>query len=436
MDIEGKVAFITGTRRIGRLVGLALGQRGARGRPGVSPVPGLGRPGGPGASGAGRQAMPVQADLSRAEEIEDAVKRIAAVWGGVDILVNLASVYASKPFEETTGSDWDLNMNVNLRSAFLCARAVTPGMKANGGGRIINCADWTAASGRPRYRGYLPYYVSKVGVVGLTEALALELAPYNILVNAIAPGPMVPPPDLTPEAVEKVRQVTPLGRWGGGGTDRPGGGRPDRERFHHGRMHPGRWRPPYLVRVGSPLGRRLPGHRRNRHGEGMGMEGYRCGAGWLGRGDPDNRVKSIAADCPGGRWCWRLQSPAGVYWLRRERLPPIPPRRRPRPQAGQGPLSRPEWMVGPAPCPLRWENAWPIAYPGGDPGGRHGGVAGDLRRLQGLGDYRLALDAGSTLAMASVYRLQFQCSSLFDPHRESAREYRRSFKENGRDRAG
>ena len=130
--------------------------------------------------------------------------------------MNLASVYASKPFEETTGSDWDLNMNVNLRSAFLCARAVTPGMKARGGGRIINCADWTAASGRPRYQGYLPYYVSKVGVVGLTEALALELAPYNILVNAIAPGPMVPPPDLTPEAVEKVRQVTPLGRWGGG----------------------------------------------------------------------------------------------------------------------------------------------------------------------------------------------------------------------------
>ena len=130
--------------------------------------------------------------------------------------MNLASVYDSKPLEETTRSDWDLNMNVNLRSAFLCAQAVTPGMKARGGGRIINCADWTAASGRPRYRGYLPYYVSKVGVVGLTEALALELAPHNILVNAVAPGPMVPPPDLTPEAVEKVRAVTPLGRWGGG----------------------------------------------------------------------------------------------------------------------------------------------------------------------------------------------------------------------------
>lgn len=216
MDIEGKVAFITGTRRIGRLVGLALGQKGARVALGYHRSRESAEQAARELRDAGRQAMPVQADLNRQEEISDAVKRIAAVWGGVDILVNLASVYASKPFEETTEHDWDLNMNVNLRSAFLCARAVIPGMKAKGGGRIINCADWTAASGRPRYKGYLPYYVSKVGVVGLTEALALELAPYDILVNAVAPGPMVPPPDLTPEAVEKVRQVTPLGRWGGG----------------------------------------------------------------------------------------------------------------------------------------------------------------------------------------------------------------------------
>ncbi|MDE2965835.1 MAG: SDR family oxidoreductase [Acidobacteriota bacterium] len=216
MDIEGKVAFITGTRRIGRLVGLALGRRGARVALGYHRSRESAEQAARELRDAGRQAIPVQADLNRQEEIGDAMKRIAAVWGGVDILVNLASVYASKPFEETTEHDWDLNMNVNLRSAFLCARAVIPGMKASGGGRIINCADWTAASGRPRYKGYLPYYVSKVGVVGLTEALALELAPYNILVNAIAPGPMMPPPDLTPEAVEKVRQVTPLGRWGGG----------------------------------------------------------------------------------------------------------------------------------------------------------------------------------------------------------------------------
>jgi NAD(P)-dependent dehydrogenase (short-subunit alcohol dehydrogenase family) len=215
MDIEGKVAFITGTRRIGRIVGGALGQRGARVALGYRRSRESAEQAAREVRAAGREAMLVQVDLSREEEVGDAVKRITAAWGGVDILVNLASIYASKPFEETTRSDWDSNMNVNLRSAFFCAQAVTPGMKAGGGGRIINCADWTAASGRPRYKGYLPYYVSKVGVVGLTEALALELAPYNILVNAIAPGPILPPPDLTQDEVEKVRAVTPLGRWGG-----------------------------------------------------------------------------------------------------------------------------------------------------------------------------------------------------------------------------
>ena len=216
MDIKGKVAFITGTRRIGRIVGAALGQRGARVALGYRRSRESAEQAAREVRAAGREAMLVQADLCREEEVGDAVKRITAAWGGVDILVNLASIYASKPFEETTRSDWDSNMNVNLRSAFFCAQAVTPGMKAGGGGRIINCADWTAASGRPRYKGYLAYYVSKVGVVGLTEALALELAAYNILVNAIAPGPILPPPDLAPEAVEKVRAVTPLGRWGGG----------------------------------------------------------------------------------------------------------------------------------------------------------------------------------------------------------------------------
>jgi len=104
---------------------------------------------------------------------------------------------------------------VDLRAAFLCAHAAVPHMRAQGGGRIINFSDWVARSGRPRYEGFVPYYVAKAGAIALSEALSLELAADNILVNAVAPGPIVAPPGTSDEDVEKVEQATPLGRWGG-----------------------------------------------------------------------------------------------------------------------------------------------------------------------------------------------------------------------------
>ena len=90
-------------------------------------------------------------------------------------------------------------------------------MRKRGGGRIINFSDWIAKSGRPRYKGFLPYYVAKAGVIALTEGLARELAGDNILVNAIAPGPILAPPGTTDEDYKAVERATPLGRWGGEG---------------------------------------------------------------------------------------------------------------------------------------------------------------------------------------------------------------------------
>src|SRR5262249_18476989 len=129
--------------------------------------------------------------------------------------INMASVYVQRPFDELTIADWDAALQVDLRAAFLCAHAAAPHMRAQGGGRIINFSDWVAKSGRPRYRGFLPYYVAKAGTIALTEALALELAPDNILVNAIAPGPILAPPGTTAEEVEAIARATPPGRWGG-----------------------------------------------------------------------------------------------------------------------------------------------------------------------------------------------------------------------------
>jgi len=166
---------------------------------------------------AGRRVFVIQADLSRGEECRRLVDAAAASLGRLDVLVNMASVYRSKPFDELTVKDWDASLELDLRAAFLCARAAAPHMRRLRGGRIINFADWTPRSGRPRYTGLLPYYVAKAGIVALTEGLALELASDQILVNAIAPGPIVAPEGASDDEFAAVERATPLGRWGGEG---------------------------------------------------------------------------------------------------------------------------------------------------------------------------------------------------------------------------
>jgi NAD(P)-dependent dehydrogenase (short-subunit alcohol dehydrogenase family) len=138
-----------------------------------------------------------------------------ATFGRLDVLVNMASIYRSRAFDDVTPDWWDADLDVNLRSVFLCAKACVPAMRKAGGGRIVNFADWLARSGRPNYPGFTAYYTAKAGVIGLTEALALELAKDQILVNAVAPGPILAPPDMSQEEIDEVAAATPLGRWGG-----------------------------------------------------------------------------------------------------------------------------------------------------------------------------------------------------------------------------
>src|SRR4029453_15432826 len=117
--------------------------------------------------------------------------------------------------DDLDGVAWRHQVSVDLDGAFYCSRAAIPVMRRGGGGRIINFSDWVPASARPRYHGYVAYYVAKAGVKALTEALALELASDQILVNAIAPGPILAPPDMSKEESDAVVKSTPLGRWGG-----------------------------------------------------------------------------------------------------------------------------------------------------------------------------------------------------------------------------
>jgi NAD(P)-dependent dehydrogenase (short-subunit alcohol dehydrogenase family) len=215
MHLQDKAVLLTGGRRIGAAVALALAGQGAdvalsyrRSRQEADAAADAVR-------ALGRRAAVVRADVSVPAECEALVASAVDTLGRLDILVNMASVYEPVPFASLTADYLRTCFDVEVTSAFSLARAAVPHMRARGGGRIVNLSDWLAVSDRPRYKGYLAYYVAKKAVAGLTEALALELAEDQILVNAVAPGPIIPPDGTTAEESAAVERATPLGRWGG-----------------------------------------------------------------------------------------------------------------------------------------------------------------------------------------------------------------------------
>jgi NAD(P)-dependent dehydrogenase (short-subunit alcohol dehydrogenase family) len=215
MDLVNRVALITGGKRIGTVVATEL----ARGGADVALVYRSSRAEAEETAdvirGLGRRALALQADLSDVNAAQRVIDGTVAELGRLDILVNMASIYRTKAFDELDVDDWEDQMAVDLRASWLCVRAAVPHMRRVRGGRVVNFSDWVARSGRPRYPGYLAYYVAKAGVIALTEALALELAPDQILVNAVAPGPIIAPDSISDEEFAQVERATPLGRWGG-----------------------------------------------------------------------------------------------------------------------------------------------------------------------------------------------------------------------------
>jgi len=211
MDLDGKVAIVTGAGvRIGRAIALALAERGAElvihyresKRDAHAVLAEIKHLGG--------KPVAVQGDLANPADIARLVETALRAFNRIEILVNSAAIFFRTPFLSLTESDWDRVMAVNLKAPFLLSRAVGEIMFRQGHGKIINLADIAATK---VWADYIPYSISKAGIVALTIGLAKALAP-AVQVNAVAPGTVLLPDSSSPEEHDSALRRVPLKRLG------------------------------------------------------------------------------------------------------------------------------------------------------------------------------------------------------------------------------
>jgi NAD(P)-dependent dehydrogenase (short-subunit alcohol dehydrogenase family) len=211
VELRGGSALITGAAlRVGRTLAEGLAREGMRvvvhyhgsaeaGREVVARI-----------RAGGGEAVGVRGDLSRMADLQRVASEAAAAFGGLDVLVNNASVFPTERLEETDEALWDHTLAVNLKAPFFLIRELAPVMRGSKGAVVVNLAD---LAGVQSWAGHAAHGIAKAGLLHLTRVAARELAP-EIRVNAIAPGSVLPPQDMPAEQVERLRRRTPLQRIG------------------------------------------------------------------------------------------------------------------------------------------------------------------------------------------------------------------------------
>lgn len=211
MQPNGKTALVTGGAvRVGRAITLGLARAGANVVINYNASSQAAEETAAAAQALGVQALALRADISDAGQVEAMVQVAEARFGGVDILINSASLFQETPFPTANHEAWRRVTGIGINGTYYCANAVAPGMLARGEGVIINISD---LSGYEPWPNFIAHSVSKAAILALSRQLALELAP-AVRVNAVCPGPVMPPPDYSAERNARVAEMTLLERWG------------------------------------------------------------------------------------------------------------------------------------------------------------------------------------------------------------------------------
>ncbi len=211
MKIQDKTALITGgARRVGRAIARILAERGCNvilhyntsRKDALSAQKEL--------SDYGVRVDLFQADLRNVPALETKARKLLALRGPIDILINNASGFYPTPFGKIKEKDWDNLLSSNLKGPFFLTQMIGSHMLKHGSGKIVNIADWSAL--RP-YTNYLPYSIAKAGVIAMTQVLAKTLAP-KIQVNCVSPGAVMLPENFSARAKREIIKKTPLARIG------------------------------------------------------------------------------------------------------------------------------------------------------------------------------------------------------------------------------